>query len=362
MSSGVPRYDIAMAVQILGPDEMIESLADIPMVSAPGQRFNYSNQMVAAAGFIAALAAGGQYGETLDDTYAALMQTRIFEPIGMSSTTLDLEAAAADDDHAMPHTWDPATGNLFALSLDGERYYIPQAPAGAVWSNAEDMARYMLTEFGQGIAPDGSRVVSAENLFVTQTAEISMGGGNSYGMGWMIGEYHGLRLVEHGGGTMGFSSEFAFLPEARLGVIVLTNRNLAHDFGFAMRDYVFELAFGLDHEADALYMASSEQQDLLVEQMVSRVNPAMLNAADVADFVGRYEREVQVTFRDGRLMLNVAIGEFRLLPTRDEGLFVADGAIAGNLFRFRRISSDDVRLTVSSPADATQVLTVRRVE
>jgi CubicO group peptidase (beta-lactamase class C family) len=361
MSSGVPRYDIVMALQTLDPDEMIESLADIPMVAQPGERYNYSNQMVAAGGFIAALAAGGEYGATLDDTYAELMQTRVFDPIGMSSTTLDLEAAAADDDHAMPHTWDPATGNLFAISLDGERYYIPQAPAGAVWSNVEDMARYMLTEFGQGVAPDGIRVVSAENLLVTQTPAISMGGGKSYGMGWTIGEYHGLRLVDHGGATMGFSSEFAFLPDARLGVIILTNRNLAHDFGFAVREYVFELAFGLEHEADALYLASSDQVNQLVEQLVSRVNPVTLDAADVADFVGSYEHGAQITFRDGRLMLTVAIGEFPLLPTHEEGVFIASGAIAGNQFTFHRISSDDVRLTVSSPGDATQVLTVRRI-
>jgi hypothetical protein len=47
----------------------------------------------------------------------------------------------------------------------------------------------------------------------------------SYGLGWMIHDYRGKKLVEHGGGIDGMRSQVGLLPELGLGVVVLTNRN-----------------------------------------------------------------------------------------------------------------------------------------
>ena len=40
-------------------------------------------------------------------------------------------------------------------------------PAGALWSSAREMARYVQTELAGGVAPGGARVVSAEGLEAT---------------------------------------------------------------------------------------------------------------------------------------------------------------------------------------------------
>jgi hypothetical protein len=39
-----------------------------------------------------------------------------------------------------------------------------------------------------------------------------------YGLGWLNGQYRGLRIVSHAGGNAGFTAEIAFLPEADLGL------------------------------------------------------------------------------------------------------------------------------------------------
>jgi CubicO group peptidase (beta-lactamase class C family) len=44
-----------------------------------------------------------------------------------------------------------------------------------------------------------------------------------YGLGWMSGEYRGLREISHTGGTTGFTAQVAFLPAADLGIAVLSN-------------------------------------------------------------------------------------------------------------------------------------------
>ena len=41
--------------------------------------------------------------------------------------------------------------------------------------------------------------------------------GIDYGLGWMIREHHGQRLIEHGGNVGGYASKVAFLPDADLG-------------------------------------------------------------------------------------------------------------------------------------------------
>src|SRR5690606_7991168 len=124
-SSGVPRYDLILLMHYMTPEELIESLSRIPLVSAPGERFNYSNQMVATGGFVAALAAGATLGEDVMDVYADLLQTRLFEPLGMERSTIDLDEAVADDNHAMPYAYDFETDEIESVSLDLERFVEP---------------------------------------------------------------------------------------------------------------------------------------------------------------------------------------------------------------------------------------------
>ena len=148
-----------------------------------------------------------------------------------------------------------------AVPVNLERFAGSVAPAGAVWSNAEDMARYLAMQETRGLAPDGSRIVSEENLLATQSVEFAYpDGSGGYGMGWQIDDYHGLKHVSHGGATLGQISYLAFLPDADLGVVILTNYFLAVDtFRYAVPEYVYELAFDLEHTADARHYGSYEE-------------------------------------------------------------------------------------------------------
>jgi hypothetical protein len=46
-----------------------------------------------------------------------------------------------------------------------------------------------------------------------------------YGLGWFVAPMHGQRIVFHTGNTDGYSAYVSFMPEARLGVIVLANQH-----------------------------------------------------------------------------------------------------------------------------------------
>jgi CubicO group peptidase (beta-lactamase class C family) len=96
--------------------------------------------------------------------YDAALQQRVLSPIGMKRSTFDPEAVRADGDYALPHAAD-LSGDQRPIPLEAEHdVLLPVRPAGGLWSTARAMARFVQTELAGGIAPSGTRVVSAANL------------------------------------------------------------------------------------------------------------------------------------------------------------------------------------------------------
>jgi CubicO group peptidase (beta-lactamase class C family) len=350
MSSGVPRYDIPLALKTFTPQAVQEQIALIPLDSQPGDKYHYSNFMVTLGGYAAAVAAGADLGSA-DDKYAALMQQRVFQPIGMSATTLDFDGALANANHAVSYSYDSISGQFLPMPMNFARAVTATAPAGGVWSNADDMAKYMMTELSRGIAPDGKRVVSEQNLLETWKPEIDMGGSSQYGMGWMIGSYHGQRLINHGGNIAGFTSDFGFLPDAGLGALVLSNRSIDNNFGASIREYVFESAFGLDHSADAYYSSSETSFKTLFDQLIkeSGAKDQPVDPRTVANYVGDYQDGVKIGFPSaGQFAVTTAYGDIPLLPTNSSDHFVSGGALMGNDVVFSEDGKGQVTMTISS--------------
>jgi CubicO group peptidase (beta-lactamase class C family) len=329
--TGVPRrdYELIFNAHELSAADTVASLRTFDFFTDFGEAFQYSNQMVATGGYLAGLAAGGPAADLMS-AYVEALQERVLEPIGMVDTTLSFEVVEASDNYAIPHAAD------FDLSYEPmplviEELLDPVAPAGAHWSTLDDMARYLITQLNQGVAPDGNTVVSAQNLGVTREPQVPVSADTRYGLGWFVGEYRGQPLIHHGGNTFGFTSDFAFLPDADVGIIVLTNAQGSNFFNEGVRTRLFELIFEQEMESDAQIQFAYEQLRQVNEEVLDRLVAAVDGAA-VEPFVGRYRNEalgeVTLTLENGELWLDV--GEFRtgLLPLLDD----AEEAVEGYLF------------------------------
>jgi hypothetical protein len=208
------------------------------------------------------------------------------------------------------------------LPLSVEEVLLPVAPAGAHWSTAGDMANYLIMQLNQGVAADGTRVVSEANLLVTREPQVPVSADASYGLGWFVGTYKGLPLIEHGGNTLGFTSDLAFLPDTGLGMVVLTNAQATNAFSSLIRTRLFDLVFDdVDAQADAEAVAFT--LDSLTELL--QMPETMLDSVDVdavQAYTGTYTNaalgEVTLELIDGALIIDV--GEFRtaVLPVMDE--------------------------------------------
>lgn len=309
--TGVPRRDMEWLFNSshLTPKDTVAALADFEFYTKFGEAFQYSNQMVATAGYIAGQVAEGNHGDLPGD-YAKALQDRVLGPIGMISTTLSFQQVEEEGNYAIPHT--AMLDRSYApISLDVERFLQSIGPAGAHWSTLNDMARYMITQLADGVAPDGKRVVSAENLNVTRKPQIAINANASYGLGWMVTSYHGQPVLTHAGNTLGFTSEFTFLPQADLGVIVLTNAQGSNLFNGNVTAKLLELVFEQEPQVE-------KQLDFIIEQLAQQTEKVQermgdsIDEAAVQPFLGAYNNPVlgdaELSFEDGKLLLDV--GEF----------------------------------------------------
>jgi CubicO group peptidase (beta-lactamase class C family) len=327
--SGVPGLNLESSFESgsLTLEKVVTALADVAPTARYGERFIYNNILIASGGYALGVANGGGAGN-LGLAYDEALRERILGPIGMTHSRFDPEAVLADGDYALPHAVD-LSGELRPLPLSAERGLLPYRPAGALWSNAREMARYLQTELARGVAPGGTRVVSAENLEATWAPGVSVpnlyGGPpemaatmTHYGLGWLTGRYRGLRVVRHAGGSSGFSAEIAFLPEADLGIVILTNSlSLAPiplAFQSAVEIRLFELLFDQPAEFDSRLMAQAEA---LAASRPPR-SLGKLEPAAVAPYLGRYASaglgEVSLSLRGDRLVLDAGELNSELRP------------------------------------------------
>jgi hypothetical protein len=96
------------------------------------------------------------------------------------------------------------------------------APAGAIASTANDLARWLRFLLGGG-AIDGRRVVSEAAFRDVTRPHIQARPTFEYGLGWAVYSWNGHRVVEHNGGSRGISALVSFMPDRRIGFAFLAN-------------------------------------------------------------------------------------------------------------------------------------------
>lgn len=325
--SGVPRRDMEFLFNArdLDAEAVIASLAGFDFFTGFGEAFQYSNQLVATGGWVAAAADGAEWG-VLDASYARMIGERLFAPLGMNRSTVDFAEVMADADVATPHAPHGA-GLRSALPVQTEAALLPVAPAGAHWSTGADMAGYLQALLAIG---GGNGIVSPESMAHLTTPQVPVSATMSYGLGWFVEDWRGQRLIHHGGNTFGFTSDLAFLPEAGAGIVILTNAGRANDFVQAVRARFLEVLFDQpeSHHAGALIARAEADRRAGAWAEAQPIPPEAAAAAE-----GRYRSGVlgAVTLRRAgeRLIFDIGemAGEVRVDPQRPDRWIVWEGPL-----------------------------------
>ena len=191
-------------------------------------RFAYCNILYMVAGEIIPAVAG--------KTWSEFIKERIFKPLGMTSSNTSVKEFRPDDDIASPHTM---LGDR-VIPVDYENLD-NVGPAGAINSNVIDMSKWIAVQLNRGLirkTSEGeirlfSERVSKEmwspQIFIPikeYPPELSGIKPNffAYGLGWMLKDYHGHKIVYHTGSIKGMVSRVTLVPDLKLGIVVLTNQ------------------------------------------------------------------------------------------------------------------------------------------
>lgn len=209
--SGLDRTDLSMVSGKLTREELIRVAGLAKPTAKLGEKFLYQNVMFAAAGEIVARA----QNTTWDD----FIKRRIFMPLGMKSSNTTVAETLKSRDYALGYIYNADTKETQHLPM---RDIAPSAPAGAINSSARDMAEWLRLMLGEGVF-EGKRLVSEKSFRELVSVQNKVSGNINYGLGWFLRDWNGHKVVEHGGNIDGFNAEVAFMPDQKLGFVLLTN-------------------------------------------------------------------------------------------------------------------------------------------
>lgn len=316
--TGMPRQDLEMLFEYarVTPEMRVGELAAMTPTTKFGETFQYSNLLVMAGGYAAGHALYPRL--KLGPAFDRAMQDQVFAPLGMTRTTYDF-ARASRGDHATPHAPDLA-GTMSPVGLGAETWVTTVRPAGGQWSSVHDYTRVLLLELGKGVL-DGKRVISEANLLERRKPQVAIDAERAYGMGLVVGTTNDVPVVTHSGGTAGFTTDYFWLPEHGVGVVIVANVGNGGLFIGAVRRRIFEALFAADAQADTMLTegVAREQQRVAAELALVKadVDPAWLApllGAWTAPGLGR----IELSARRGKVVLDA--GEWQAPVGEKTGL------------------------------------------
>ena len=220
--SGLNRTDLAMVTGVLNREELIKVAGMAKPTAKLGEKFQYQNVMYAAAGETVA--------QAQHSTWDKLIATRIFKPLGMKNSNTSAAAMQKSKDYSLGYDYNPTTKETRHLP---QREIPAAAPAGAINSSARDMAQWVRLMLNNGSIA-GRRLVSEKGYEELVRKQMNVAGAIDYGLGWFLRQWNGHKVVEHGGNIDGFNAQVAFMPDQKLGFVLLTNVTASPLGAFAM--------------------------------------------------------------------------------------------------------------------------------
>lgn len=284
--SGLAGTDIAWYTGALSREEVIRVAGTAKPTAKLGEKFQYQNVMYSAAGEAVARAE--------HSTWEKVISGRFLKPLGMKASRLSVREMQQTPDYSLGYDYNLETKKTRNLPM---RDLTSIAPAGAINSNARDMAQWVRLLLGGGNF-EGRRLVSEKGFAQLFSKITNIAPNIDYGLGWITMDWNGHKIALHGGGIDGFNSEVALMPDQKLGFVLLTNVSQARLTG-TVREAIWKNLVG------------KPQADKTAATGTYDVTTTLTNSAsDLQREVGVYNLaqanlDMEVTLKDGKLILSV---------------------------------------------------------
>jgi CubicO group peptidase (beta-lactamase class C family) len=184
------------------------------------QAYQYSNVSFVIAGTIVGKLSGG--------TWEDFVEKRIFKPLGMTRSNFDRQIKNGDD---FSYPYKCENGHYVKLPF---RDRPSGNPAGGINSSAAEMVNWLKLHLSNGqynnqqiISPTSLSVIKNPYIFTHYSEEKHWPPTRFASMGWDFQFYSGHHLLSKGGISDGFSDYISFMPQAKIGIVILANNRTA---------------------------------------------------------------------------------------------------------------------------------------
>lgn len=198
-------------------EALARGLATVSLNRPVGERFEYSNLNFVLLGAVLEAVTG--------QTWHALVQAQVFQPLQMTRSRTDHEAGRQAGMTNVHRLW-------FGRPVAHRVALLPGfAPAGSLVSSAGDMSRYLAMLLAAGEGPLG-RVVSQEGVArllapAAPLRRFKLGAQDltfRYGEGWLVGPFGAAADARwHQGALASFEAWMVLLPDTQQAVVLLIN-------------------------------------------------------------------------------------------------------------------------------------------
>ena len=201
---------------ILGNNEILEIFYDTnPKLNfQPGEKFEYSNTGYLVLASIVEKVSNQHFRDFLEDN--------IFEPIGMSNTTL--YNYQEGDDSNMPN-------RVFGYKKRKKEYMLNDYHLvndvrgdGGIYSTLNDLYKWNMALINYELLPKEYLVEA------WSSGTLNNGKKTNYGFGWILEDKSKPKAVSHAGGWVGFVTYLYNEIETKSGYIILTNNSTDNTF------------------------------------------------------------------------------------------------------------------------------------
>lgn len=256
--------------------EIVRRLRHVPLATSFRSTYAYDNVLYLVAGELIEAVSG--------KTWEEFVRERILARAGMVHSTVTYGEADAAGNVAGTHA-----------EVEGEVRSVPPMtsdntnPAGGILSCADDMAKWLRVLLARGALADGQRLFSERTWRELTTLVTPMPirdpdpllgdlrpNFNGYALGLGVRDYRGKKVLTHTGGLPGYVSRVLVLPEAELGIAVLTNQESMRAVD-AIVYHVVDHVLGA-HDRD--WLALQRRAEAQARERLARSEAATASARD----------------------------------------------------------------------------------
>lgn len=201
--------------------ELVRELDQVPLTCEVGECYTYQNVAFSMFGDLVYAVTG--------DFFNHQVEKRLFQPLGMETATYGRAALEDSASWARPHVRE--YGHYVTLVPKPNYYWV--SPAAGVNASIRDLEKWLAAQMGEDpeVLPPDTLKELHEPLVNTpgqtrftrwRRVRVRHAG---YALGWRVLDYAGHTLVFHAGAVEGYRAMIGFLPEYRIGLVMLWNCN-----------------------------------------------------------------------------------------------------------------------------------------